>query len=206
MAEEHNAIKYGVTLSSAAANAAGGGYGDVGVSRLSETLTPVMDLWSKPEWAHLRQERLYARALLIGAVAARNSSVELVNPAGSSVIAVLEQIQAISTVLDVELSLDTGAAIAANPVVTRGVPLDGRQTLVTPGPTSRCTLTTGDLAAGVAAGLLQYRFGNLDLITYPAILVPGSKLFVIQATQNQAFRLNLTWRERNAFPGELTRG
>jgi len=202
MAEEHNALKYGPSISKAASTAAGGGYGDVGVSRLSETLTPTMNLWQRPEWELLRGEILFARSVLVSAVAARNSSAELINPTGSQKLVVLRLIEVILATGLVEFSIDSGAALAANPVTARGVALDGRFPQL--GETSIATLVTGDLAAG--ATNVQWRTreaGKLGTAPLPWVLSPGRKLFAVTFGVLESFQANFYWSERSPFPGEL---
>jgi len=200
MAEEHNALKYGPVISKAGSIAAGGGYGDVGISRLGETLQPVIDLWSRPEWALLRSEILFARFADSAAVAARFSSIEFVNPAGSQIVAVVSFV--LPTTAS-EMNLDAGTAIAANPLVTRGRARDSRYRQL--GDSSICTITTGDLAAGLVGP--QRRFNGVtggDLVDRQGwVITPGQKLFIIGTAVLTQVTANLGWSERAAFPGEL---
>ena len=198
MAEEHNAIKYGTTISRAASTALGGGYGDVGVSRLSETLTPVADLWKPPEWALLRGEILFARTFVSGAVALRNSAAELINPVGSQKIAVVTHWRVRAGAP--EIVTDSGGSIVANPVTMRGVARDTRYPQR--GEVSIFTIVAGDLAAAAVNEQWETSIGVLDW-GIDFIIRPGSKLFFVNATQNQAFQLSVAWRERSPFPGEL---
>jgi len=202
MAQEHNAIKYGAVLSSAASTAVGGAYGDVGVSRLSETLQPTFDLWGNPDWAILRGERLYARSVTSPVVAARFSSIELVNPTTSTKLVVVKRIRSTAAATDAFITMDTGGVIAANAVTVRGLPREGRLFLSTGVQVSICTLTVGDLAAGVANE--QDRItGNGAEVRDDWVLVPGTKLFVIASTVASATQAMLSWSERITFPGEL---
>jgi hypothetical protein len=212
MAEEHNALKYGSPISKGAAAALGGGYGEVGISRMSETLQPVANLWQVPEWAYLRNEYLFATRVSSPAVALRFSGIELVNPLGSQVIAVLEGVHLDSaSTLAVDLQMDTGAALGTT-ATTRGLGRDGRLfTRNTPNVTlSRLTVVTGDFAAG--ANTPQDRlldispsFPQIPALG-PWVITPGTKLFLLAAIAANVVAAALFWRERQAFPGELING
>lgn len=202
MAEEHNALKYGPRISSAAAVTLGGGYGDVGISRVSESIVVVQDLFdhrTKPEWALPRGEKLFARRVQSAAVAARFSTVELVNPSLTMLLVVdLIQLTTNST-----WQIDSGAAVAANPVVTRGVCEDGRDPQL--GAVSIATLTTGDTAA--ATNLPQgISFSSVTPVRMRMILPPGptgNRLFIAGPGVLTQLDLMIQWRERQPFPGEL---
>lgn len=201
MAEEHNALKYGPSLSTAGSIAAGGGYGDVGISRLSETLGPTINLWERTDWELLRGEILFARFVTSAAVAARFSGHEIVNALGSGKLVVIRAIDVLSSV-EVDAQIDNGGSIAANPVVTRGVALDGRYPQL--GETSIVTITSGDFAAG--ANLPQQRLStgtSAQRPLCPWLLPPGRKLFLLGTAVLRAVHVNLFWSERSPFPGEL---
>lgn len=203
MAEEHNALKYGPSISQAAAIAFGGAYGDVGISRLSESLTATADLWRMPEWALLRGEILFCRIpATIPAVAARFSSLELVNAATNTKLAVVRGIQNF-TGATMEYNVEPGGAIAANPVVSRGKALDGRFPQL--GEVSTCVITTGDVVAGIVAptNALVQSAAALMMPIPPLIVPPGFKVFFINPTANTANRISVFWSERSPFPGEL---
>lgn len=168
-----------------------------GIERAGETLTPVMDLWALPEWALLRGETIFSRVALSPAVAARLSSVELVNPAASGILAVVLEL-ALTGAADVQVSVDSGVAIAANPVVSQGVANDTRWPQL--GETSRCTLTTGDVAGGIA--LPQDHITPTLRSIRPYIIRPGTKLMAICGTVNTATRYNFLWTERPLLPNE----
>lgn len=168
-----------------------------GLERAGETLQPVMDLWALPEWALLRGETIYSRSVLPPAVVARNSSVELVNASTSGVLVVVLFIRCIAG-SDMQVQTDSGIAIAANPVVSRGVANDTRFPQL--GETSQATITSGDVAAG--ASLPQELLTSTIASTHPYIIRPGSKLFIVATTVNVAMSCNLMWTERPLLPNE----
>lgn len=170
-----------------------------GIERAGETLTPIIDLWAEPDWALPRGAVYFKRAPTTGAVAGRFSSFELVNPAGSGVIAVVRRILTINQ--NTEVQLELGAAICANPIVARGSAVDSRWSTV-PGQTSKCSLTHGDVAAGASAR----QWLCMNGVDYPGlwwVVTPGFKLFVISLVANASITGCFEWSERLASEDEL---
>lgn len=199
---EHNALSYATTLSHAAAIASGLGSEEDGLSRLSETLSPMMDLWRELEWAFLRSERHFARYVNTStAPAGRFASFELVNPVGSRHILIVKQLRQASSP-DFDVGVDLGGSIAANPVAIDALPLDTRGRNNAGGFLfSIGQLTMGDVAAGVVNP--QWHLDTIEGGTTPGfILLPGSKLFCIATTAVTDLQCNVWWAERNLFPGE----
>lgn len=106
---------------------------------------------------------------------------------------------------NLDLAIDTGGALGVT-ATTVGIPRDGRLMTGTV-QVSRCTLVTGDFAAGIAAGLLQETLvrtaSGSEETREPWCLTPGTKLFAIAQNVNQAVGLSIYWTERAPFPGEL---
>lgn len=201
MAEEHNAIKYGTALSKAISTAVGGGYGDVGVSRVSETLSPQIDPWARPEWSLLRGEILFARALTSPAVAARFAGIQMLNAPGSSKLVVVTRISRYGGTPGIIIGVDTASTVSlANPVTNRGVSCDTRFPSI--GQTSTCQLIVGDGATTVALPQVQLTAGDFST-TQPFVIAPGSSLFLLSDTVNAAIFANISFSERTPFPGEL---
>jgi len=199
MAEEHNALKYGPSISKGASTVLGGAYGDVGISRLSESLVVVADLWSMPEWELPRGDIRFSRAVVSAAVALRFSSIELVNPTGSDKMAVVEDVAAFSGVT-CSMQVDSGAALGTT-ATTRGVANDTRFTQL--GAVSTCTVVTGDLAASTNLPQKFLFSSAIQRRQLKFTIAPGRKLFLIADTANSFVAADLEWRERSPFPGEL---
>ena len=87
MSRLHNALTRGA-ISDALKRAVGDTRSQGGVERYSETLEPVLDLWSRPEWAILRDEILWGGASTQAAVAGELSFVAVINPLGSGMLTV----------------------------------------------------------------------------------------------------------------------
>lgn len=201
----HNALRTYAKLLDAIRRAAGESAGTdfSGVERLSETLVPVLDIWRRPEHALLRGEKLFARRVNSAAVAARFSSVELVNPTGSQVLAVVQRIKCSSG--NAIIAIDNGAALGVT-ATTNGIVVDGRN--ATLGFDSTCTLVTGDFAATVAnpQDFVTFAGGAAGASTFgsdfPWILPPGRKLFMVCDTVNTAINMTVLWWERPLLPNE----
>ncbi len=170
-----------------------------GIERAGETITPTLDLWSRPEFGLVRGEVLYRRADNSPAVALRFASFELVNPTGSGVLAVVTRVENDSGAVELELAPDSGAAIAANPVTNRGVAVDTR--FANLGEASKCAMVGGDLAAGAA--IRVERIAGSGASDQPWIIAPGRKLFIIGLTVNTAISVGVSWHERIASDEEL---
>jgi len=170
------------------------------VDRLGDTLTPTIDVWERPEWAHLRGEHRYSRNVTSAAVVARFSSIQLINPAGSGQLIVVDRIDFPSgNPFNIELT-GGGAPTGANIVTTRGESNDGRHALG--GLQSILTLSSADTPAGVANVQWQMQ-AVTDRPPPPFILVESETLFLIAAAVNQAIAVNVSWRERSFFPTEV---
>lgn len=201
MAQDHNALKYGVTIGRALSRLTGLGDLEDGTGRLGETLQPCVDPWSRPEWAALRGEWGYARKASSAAVAARFSTIELTLATTTTRFAVVRLQNAFTSVIQAQI--DSGGAVAANPLTSRGLPLDDRSPQI--GETSQILITTGDTAAG--ANLPQVEFAS-QVSPQPEgkycwwVLVPGSRLFIAGIVVNTAIAANFFWYEKELFPGE----
>lgn len=167
-----------------------------GIERAGETLTPTMDLWALPEWALLRGETIFSRIWSVGAQAALFSSAEFVNPAGSGVLAVVLELGNVSG-NTLQASIDSGTAIGVVGTV-RGVANDSRFPQL--GEVSRCSITTGNLAAGAA--LAQDHIPNNSRSVRAYIIRPGNKLFISTGAVNLDCVGNLYWTERSLLPNE----
>lgn len=202
MAHIHNAIERAGALQAAYLNALGMDEGDV--ERLGETLTPIIDLFREPEWAHLRTERHFANFVNTAtAPAGQFAAVELVNPEGSGVLAVVRAVHQASSP-DFEHGVDTGVELTSNRVTVTVRPLDTRVF----GPTTflnpRCRLSHGDVAA-VFGAQAAWHADTTDEAQFPGwfVLRPGTKWIAIGSSAATDVQLNLWWSERRAFPGEL---
>lgn len=208
MSQVHNAIRHHVALLSGYARALGESADFSGIERAGETLTPIIDLWSRPEWAILRGELLGAMRLSQPAVAAEFGWVALVNPTGSRHIVVLEGLSASSaTTLQYSVIYAVEAALAAS--VDAVVPGNRRDRRFDP---SAAFETLIDAQRGGGAGALSGQVPetmralastNVVAMIPPIVIPPGHTIAVQAGTVNVELSVNFRWRERRAFPDEL---
>jgi hypothetical protein len=207
MAEIHNGIKYETGVLGALALAAGLSREESGVERLSESLTPIMNIWDLPEWAILRGELLLGRGILSPAGgAATFAGGSVLNPAGSGKIAVITHCTAsVPAVAEIAASRDTETSINTQ-----------FGTFVTSGRRESRAASKGRCLAGFGApattltGDVLYRQNVLantvleisELVG--VVLSPGTGVFVQNALANSLIYVTFGWRERMTLPGELT--
>lgn len=204
----HNAIKYGTDLLRGYSRAVGLGEDEEGTIRLGETLTPVMNLWSLPEWSFLRGEAILGDTIQVAAGAATfNSGAAVVNPAGSGLIVIVDAITFIVAVVtnDMNLQLATEAQIDAafvNDVTfermdTRSAHVSGRSFISHGNINSTAVGVNVETARAVPTSL----YGRFAFL--PVILAPGTGCVALQIDDAAAVRVSFRVRERRAVPGEL---
>ena len=201
----HNELKRAGGIQAALQNALGMKSG--GIERAGETMTPVMDLWSLPEWQVLRNETPGAARVSQAAVPAEFSIVALVNPAvNANMIVVVEQAGFQGTGANgghLEMALES-QAVATLGAGTATVSRDRRVPSI-----CRTTTRLGSDPAATLGGqpidtILPIAAGtkvNFDAL--PVILIPGQCLAIICATVNVGMLAMFRFRERVALPGEL---
>lgn len=175
----------------------------VGVERLSETLQPVMDFWSRPEWAWLSGRDLFSDRVSAPAVAAEFSFAGLRNPAGSGLILVCEG-----------AALDSGTTMGftrAKQLVS-ATDVDGTATLM--GRDTRNTQFGGGIrgnsifgAGGAIVGVIDARrvaLANTSVYFLdPIVLAPGTEFRIYGSTANIALFASFWGSVRSALPSEL---
>lgn len=212
MGSVHNELRRG-NLSAALTRALGVQKGDEGIERFGETMQPVIDLWSQPEFSFLRHELLMTVQFGNVAVAGEFSAVALVNPVASNCLAVVEMVDYRTPTASggVTLRLASAAAVAATLTFTgKGTSRDFRS-------------FASPVALGAGGGRIEYYIGSdpaaiggiledgntpntsdyRNFQTPPYILAPGQALVVQCGTVNNIILANARWRERAALPGEL---
>lgn len=205
----HNAIKYGTSLLRGYSRATGLGEDEEGTVRLGETLTPVLDFWSQPEWAFSRGEIPGVTRVVKNAVAGEFGIIGLLVPAASRRrIVVVELVKIASIVagtcfLEVCTEAQINALTAAAQTV--GSTRDTRAGFDTASQTisgSAVAQTAGgrqlDVALSTAGGP-----GGLYDAAVPFVLSPGFALAAVGRAANEQIIVTFRYREREAFPGEL---
>lgn len=214
MGQIHNELRRG-TLSVALTKALGDARGAGGIERYGETLTPVVDLWSLPEWAYLRTEVLGAQSRIVAA-GANNGAIAICNPVGNRSLVVVEDISywvaAATSAVALYLATDSNAVLTSSQLCSRR---DNRPAL--DDGTAPLTLVTRTLlryADGTIAAIPPDWNLELERITalaamgvasfrsLPIVLAPGRMLVVYDVTAAQGFIANFKFRERSNIDDE----
>lgn len=213
MARLHNQLYRG-TWSSALKNLVGDPKGEGGLERYGETLTPIVNLWGRAEFAYLREETLLADFLNSAAVAAEFSFVGWGVPLASGRIAVIEKVNCRTGAASAFLGHAPRSVVAATGTLAAGSALN-RDTRFAkdPGVTIRGSglerwtgSDPGATLGGNIEEIVSLAGANqpyTPALTPPYVLKPGAVLYVIGLTVNVSVQCNMSGFARNAFPGEL---
>lgn len=199
---QHNQLRQFTELVNAYARALGEREIPWGMERGGETLTPVIDLWSRPEWAYLRGENKFWAQATAGAIAAERSILALRNPVGSGVLA---RVTLARSILDCTVRISTNLAIVAD-TTTTGLPRDGRLASVGTDTRSRVQFITASEAtanAGTTVWEITLAGDSTRILPLDYILSPGRDLRLVGVLDLTALGGGFWWDERNALAGEL---
>ena len=218
MTHQHNGLHHFTAVQAAYAKALGERQADFsGIERAGETITPNLDLWSRPEWAALRRETLIARHRRQPGVAAEFGFIAISNPATSKVLVtvLVAHVATVDGVARVTAGLTTAAVIAAiaDATITTSS-LDrraGGQTGFASGAVNGvATISRGGGAAIIGASAQYFEemmagsgTTHTELHTLPVVLRPGDALFVEHSAVNLDIECSYGGYERVALPGEL---
>ncbi|MGH8566961.1 MAG: hypothetical protein ACREXU_02840 [Gammaproteobacteria bacterium] len=202
MAQLHNELHRAGRIQEAFKLILGVEESDSGVERFSETLQPILDIWSRPEWAALRGER---RLLAAGDQAGDGTNVPKIRlrvfgmrPHALIVVRLTLGVE-LADVVRVRRQ-DLSADLATNVDTTDE---DGRFGL---NATSEVSVSRGNEAA-VGNTVWSARLSAATVYQPPLeiILVTGQALDVNSELNGLTQRLfaSFQWSERRAFTGEL---
>jgi len=162
---------------------------------LSPEISPVFILESDlPEWNFLKGTKLMSGVWTRGPVAAQNSAVRLRNPAGTGVVAIINEIQGESnnaSVIIVARDTDQGNLATILPSVSR----DTR----TPATDSSALIqSTGNNVATLGESFLTFQILATTTFrgTPSLVLTPGFQMQLTCLTVNSDIRGFFQWRER----------
>ena len=203
---EHNQITYGTSILRAYPKVLGLDPNEPGISRLSESLIGIVDLWSAPEFFFPRGDVLWATFGGNTAVAGEFGMVAISNPSTTKIVVVesatVIQQNAAGNAYATGFSTDT--LLAATLGTAGVVAVDRRhgpstvQTVIRIGtdPTFPFSTRNEQIRTPVNE---PFSFIN----TFPCVLGPGDGVWVQAATANTVMEVNFRGRERPSFPGEL---
>lgn len=172
-----------------------------GIERAGETLTPVVDLWSRPEWAFLRGEFIWAaRTNQAAGGAGTNSKCGLINNSADQIVVVVQHAIEFFGANAARLQRD-GTALTAG---TQAVRLDYR---VAAAPTPVGAPTTQTAADAVASGNTAFEIQSTGAETHyvviPVLLMPGDAFHWRSTNANVQLGVSFVGYTRRALPGEL---
>jgi len=178
-----------------------------GIERAGETLTPILNIWERPEWAFPRGERLWAVSPSQSAVAAEFAQVGIINPTGSGHICVVDWafgFNTAATAIRIEYRLGAQVTVDAS---AQPMPRDPRAGLIATGVGPLISF-----ANSAAARIGSLLFQALSTTTGvwgpgcpppPVVLTPGFFLALGPDTVNLGIAATLSGYVRPALPGEL---
>lgn len=181
-----------------------------GVARLGETLTPVMDIWSRPEWALLRGETPWAaRTFVAAGGAGNNAGAAICNPANSGIVIVVEAAVANAGAAAQQLSINlyTDAAVLAVLGTNFAASTRDRRRQSFAQTICRSGTPAGVLAGGTSLEVRTHAASEqVQLISLPVMLYANMALAVFNNTANAA--LDASWRgyERKCVLNEARGG
>jgi hypothetical protein len=209
----HNAIKAAGQLLKAIGISVGLGSEEEGVSRLGETLTPIVNPWERPDGSFLRRERLAAGSFAIVSAAGTRCEALLYNPPGTTLVTMkrLRFSSALAAVAAFNYRLFRGAAPPAGFVDANTGPLDTRDPqLIAARATTARVMQAANAAAdgGIVFDNVNPQAANVIIVDEaPVILAPGTG-FILELGANGANTVvgGFRWLERVMLPGEQARG
>lgn len=201
MGKLHNELRRGPW--SAAVTAALGDTREGGVERFSESLQPIMDIWSRPEWAILRREQLIYLHGFAPAVAGELSCVTFSNP-DPNMILVIERLM-INSASQMAVGYDArppGAAESSNKDfldhrVRAGAAANRR-------PVSQ-VFTDSNVATALTGPFFRWTGGvaGSNFLPGPWVILGDSLSLIIEhATANTAIVATAFGYERQLLPSE----
>lgn len=211
MGDLHNELRRG-QLSRAVTRLLGMQVGAVGIERLSESLTPVLDMWGRPEFAYLRKEDRFQSGQQAAGAAGTTSYCHLRVPLGSNILCIVDRI-IVQDPSGAGGSFDIGLT-TPNASGTPGSVMDVRRNrglAVGTGAVSVALASARTDIAGdaVAFSVVPIRvrctasIATIDLDGLGYVLAAGEALSIRANAVNTAVGANFIWRERAASPGEL---
>lgn len=208
---QHNQLREATALIASLGRAMGERDGDwSGIERAGETLQPIIDLWSLPEWAALRGETLWSVLFSQGKVAAEKGLVAVVNSSTSGCIAVVDGLYVRTTDAAGAFNwfIATEAAVLAQEDAGGGINVRDRRMATLAGGwlIGQLRVSRGG-SAGIAANILgNYATSTIYPLVVPlapVVLRPGEAFCVEHGTVNLDILAGFSGRLRRAVAGEL---
>lgn len=208
----HNQLSRG-PWGRAVKDALGDSRAEGGLERYGETMQPVIDLWSRPDWELLRNEFLFVHTLVKAADAANSSVVGIMLPLASKLIVTLERISGRNSTNAGALILSgldrtTIAALGGFALASQPFFRDARASAVPfaqQAPVETFTALTGliPLNGTMENIIMPAGVENREFTSTPYVLRAGGAIFVQGGAINQQIVITFSGRVRAALPTEL---
>jgi len=211
MGQQHNELLRAGAIRQAIKDALEVTEGDVGVERLGETLTPIIDIWSRAEWSQLRNEALFCTQTLIVVAGGAGlfGFVQIQNPLNSGRIVVVTDYWGVSTIVtNAQLAITntvrgaTGGDFAIQ-LDTRFIGAGGAVATIDPVVVS--SGTSAAFGTDVPLGRYALPVANTwnKLLLPTIILAPGAGAVLSDGTANDNFGAVFGGYSRPMRPSEL---
>lgn len=208
MASIHNALRRG-GLSHALTSAVGDTKAEGGLERYGETLQPVIDLWSLPEWAFLREEAICGGQFFVTSAAGTLSEALLMNPTNSGFLLILKRVHWTFTSAGTQTffrRLNQGT-LPAGFVATNSGPLDFRDARLIAVPSTVGVVAQAANAAadgGIAFDSFSQAVNERIEDTQPVVIAPGTGFLVtVSAVGVNTMIGGFRWLERRLLTSEV---
>jgi len=181
--------------------ATGVGAEEDGVVRLGETLDPMVDIWSQPDWAFLRGERLWSGSLTVAAAAGLLNRVGIANPTTNQLIRV-DYMEASCTLSD-NISLRNGVSTFVGTSLC-----EVRDSRWGPGvglASRLISFDTNALQGGSELRKLPSPAGLMTRFEGPFLIAPGTMFYLVHVTANVGLTFNAAGAIRVMLPSEQAR-
>ena len=209
MGSQHNELRRAQEIVAAVKAIIGEVDSESTIERFGETLTPVLDIWDRPEWASLRREFRWATQPIISpAVAGQISFVQLFNPIDSGRIVVVEKCFAVcAAARNLSFGLTAtvrGASGAFNAIDTDTRTNEGTVSLADP-----LSCTFGSVVAfgsdvEIHRGAVAIAGLTSDLLMPIVVLTPGRGVQCNDPTVNEAITVHFHGYSRPVRRDELS--
>ncbi|SRR6266851_890438 len=168
------------------------------VATLAPEVMPTVTIASGVETRYLEAWNRYSMSVLLTGGAAANAGIQLRNPPGSGLIAVVEQISFTVTIAT-EVIITTAAQIGDLTTAQTPVSLDGRNTASSALVVTSSVATPGTLASQTLRlniGSVNTPYWLIQDQNHELPITPGITFRLTQTTNVDTIDVNFMWRER----------
>lgn len=177
---------------------------------LSPEISPVMVLDSvRPDWAYLRGERMCGGSVGSAPAAALNSTVRLVNPAGSGMLLTICDLQWWNNAIDNDIVIRVDPTTVTGEISSnQGQVLDTRwnqrpQALIAVNNTLTIAAAGGSRIGQPLPGTINSTNLSGGSWTHPIVLSPDHSVIVMNTTVNVRIDVGFVWMERRQGAYEI---